>query len=124
MRRNIIYYSKLKQVLLIVAAFLFAEMSSAAHRHELHQDLDKAPDHQICSVCLIATESDSEADVDNDDTDGETVNLLYQTTVSIPVNIMGPQTVSVVKRAKPPPHQTVQPYLLSRAPPLMRQSII
>jgi len=120
-RTNILYHPKFKQILLIVAAFLFAQFSASTHAHDLHTDADEAPDHQICSVCLIATESGDDAQLDNDDKDGEAIKLLFGSMYNIPVEVTGPQLVC---RTEPEPQHTVQPYLLSRAPPLKRQSII
>jgi len=124
MRTNIIYRLNLKRILLIVAAFLFAQFSASTHAHDLHTDIDKAPDHQICSVCLIVTESKSDVDVDNDNTDGEAVKLLHHPIFSIPANIANPQLVNLVNRTIPLAQPTGHPYLLSRAPPLKLRFII
>lgn len=115
---------KLKRLLFIVAAFLFAQFTSFAHIHEAHAHEDIDPDHEICFVCLTATESEDDSNVDKGD--GEKPNLdlaglgaadKFGLISHCPQDTLRLHTAVKLR-------QRAHPYLCSRAPPIKPQSII
>jgi len=123
-QKNIMDRLNFNKILLILAMFLFALFATSTHAHDLHTENGDAPDHHICSVCLIATEFDSDTECDNDDKDGDDDNPLHRLVFGLPCDVIDPGPIGSINLPVPRPRQTALPYLLSRAPPLELHSKI
>jgi len=118
------YRLKFKRLLLIFVTFLFAQISVAIYAHDPHADIDTDPDHKICSVCVMAAQTEDNLDIDNDDKDIEPAARHYHLTFPIPLIIPKTRSACPAYRTVLQRNQLRRRNFLSRAPPLKRLSII